>query len=251
MKLQFEIDEEMINLIPPATKYDRDALRNDIIKRIEVLGEDKAISQNILLGPDGRCIDGRTRLTILAELGVLVPKEKITMLEMGTSKEEVMMEVRSANSRRNLTTTQKATVAYRTYLASKNNDGGKKLTLKEIAKEYAIGYTTMKNLHAIAKYNPDFEHALWSGHTVEIVDQNGNETKTSSINSVRQHIERIKEHGKISETDIHEWNENSAIKTQAGKDWYYNKLKYEEVTSIQHKLDLIELANYKFKAEVL
>lgn len=242
MKLQFEINEKMVNLIPQASESDRTALKMDIVERWEHFGKDKALLQNILLGPDGRVIDGRTRLEILAELNLVVPEDKIERLPYGTSEEHVIMAVKSANMRRNLTTTQKVFMAMRSYLLAKEER--QKVTLPGIAKSFNVGSTTLKNAMYINTKSENIANTLWAGKSIDIINSKGEKVTSSSVNSVCQYLKRLEEESEKKEE--HEWKADSNIKTQAGKDWYYSQIKLLGINCPQTKMMIAELANYKF-----
>ena len=248
-ELQFELDQEMVELIPAMNTAEYEALKTDITNRVQAVGEDRALSQNIILGPDGKCIDGRTRLTAMAVLGLTVPTDKITMLPYGTTRDEVIMEVKSANARRNLSKTQKATVAYRSYLASHiNPKTGKKLTKRDAAKQYGIGYTTLNNLSLIHKLKPEWEEALWAGKAIEIENKEGDSITTTAINSISIYVARWAEDNIVRVKEIsdheHKFGEGN-IHTQRGKDWY-KEITDKHKLPLEVKLHLEEMANMKF-----
>ena len=245
MKLEFEINEQMIDLVPQANQSDRQSLKLDIMHRYQVLGADKVLLQSILLGPDGRVVDGRTRLEILGELGLKVPKDKIERMPYGTTDDQVIMAVRSANLRRNLTVTQKVFMAMRAYILEKNNK--KKVTLNEIANSFGVGSTTLKNALYINKSDKDIADKLWSGNAVEVISQDSEAITTSSVNTVCQYLKRKEESALLKKCEKHEWSSDTYIKTQEGKDWYYDQIKLIRTDCPIMKMRLAELANYKFE----
>lgn len=246
-KLQFEINDQMIELIPQANQADRQALKLDITHRWEVLGEDKVLLQSILLGPDGRVVDGRTRLEILSELGLEVPKDKIERMPYGTTDEQVIMAVRSANMRRNLTTTQKVFMSMRAYLLEKSNK--KKVTLSEFAKSFGIGTTTLKNALYINKVDKTTADKLWAGYAIDVISQDNQVVSTSSVNTICQYLKRQEESSVLIACNKNEWSSEANIKTQAGKDWYYKQIKMIKTDCPITKMRLAELANYKFTTD--
>lgn len=248
MKLQFEINEKMVNLIPEAGPADREALKLDIIKRWETFGEEKALLQSILLGPDGKVLDGRTRLEIMSEIGLLVPESKIERMPYGTTEEDMIMAVKSANMRRNLSLTQKIFMCMRSYLMSKENN--EKTTIPGIAKMYGIGSTTLKNALYINKCNEGFSKSLWEGHAVPVINEKNQEILTSSVNTICQYLKRLEEANSVKRNDDHEWKADSNINTQAGKDWYYSQIKLlGNDATYPVKIMMVELANLKFIKE--
>ncbi len=228
MKAQdFRFNEEMLELIPEASPSDKLALEEDIKNRVKMFGADdqNILIQDILLDPAGLVIDGRTRVGIFEKYDLEIPKNKIRKLPYGTTKERILMEIRSANNRRNLTITQKAMIAAKLYLKMKQKKE-KGIATKKIAEENGVGDTTLKNALYIKDTDNDVAEALWKGNSVDIVNEHGKQTTTTSINSVRQYLQREKEKALNTRIDSdHEWDPYAYIKTQTGKDWYKKLMK--------------------------
>lgn len=216
----FIFNEEMLALIPEASPSDQAALEEDILSRVKMFGKDDndILIQNILLDPAGLVIDGRNRINIFKKYDLNIPEKRIRKLKYGATKDRILMEIKSANKGRNLTLTQKAMIASKLYLQMKKKKE-KGTTHKRVAKENGIGETTLKNALSIRVLDADIADSLWEGRAVEIINEKGKATTTTSINSVCQYLQREKEKELNTFIDNpHEWDAYAFIKTQIGKD---------------------------------
>ena len=118
----------------------------------------------------------------------------------------------------------------------------------QIAKSWGIGEGTLKNARYIAKEKPEFIDPLFNGKTVTIENAEGKKIESNKITAIYAFLKRKEE--SVAENTDHAWVEDSYIKTQAGKEWYYRQL--EEIGIIgekKTKMLIAELANYKFIKE--
>lgn len=225
---KFPINDKLAGIVPMASEKEQIALTDDIAKN--GLREPIVLWRNQIV--DGRC---RQKACNLA-MKPIMAKE----LDSNLTEDEVRIFVKSVNTRRNLTSTQKIISACKDSM--ENNDSRK---VSDIALSWGISETLLKNARYIYIKRPEFIRPLFEGMSVEIVNQNGVDTITNKVSAIYAHIKR--EEQSIMEDDKHGWNEDSNIKTQAGKDWYYAQIKLIKSTCPIMKMRLAELANYKFE----
>lgn len=120
------------------------------------------------------------------------------------------------------------------------------MSIVMIAKSWGIGDKTLKNARYIAKQRPEFVEPLFNGKTVTITNMTGDEIESNKVTAIYAFLKRLEE--SVVEDVEHAWDENAAIKTQAGKEWYYKQIKeIVDYSDVKMKILLAELANYKFK----
>lgn len=151
-----------------------------------------------------------------------------------------MVVVKSLNTRRNLSHTQKLISACKETFRSTNSK-----SVKEIALAWGVSGTLLKNARYIYTERPEFIDPLFNGNSVTIIGSNGKETQTNKISAIYAYIKREEENA--TRNDDHGWNPDAQIKTQAGKEWYYQTLKTEgKEISVFMRMILTEHANLKF-----
>ena len=228
MDEQFEV-HEYAALVPLANAVEQDALTKDI--------KNHGLREPIVLWR-GKVVDGRCRLKACKTVGERI---RIKELDDELTDVEVKAFVKSVNTRRNLTVTQKIMSACRVSLDKDNN-----LKLQELAESWGISFSILKNARFIAKNAPEYVVPLFNGETVGIYDAKDTYIMTNKITAVWAYIKRKQEN--VKEDDRYGWDENSYIKTQAGKDWYYEQVRVAgEVGDMKYKRLVAELANYKFE----
>ncbi len=225
--INYEI-HEYAGLVPMASEEEQTSLTNDI--RLNGLREPIVLWK-------GEIVDGRCR-----QIACKINGERIRTKELDDSltDEEVKIFVKSINTRRNLTSTQKVMSACRQSL-----DPSVKLTIKEIAKSWGITETLLKNAKYIAKNRPEFIDPLFNGKSVVIVNSKGLEITSNKVTAIYAFVKR--ENESVSENNDHAWHENTYIKTQKGKEWYYDAINKNKIKDIPTRMMIAELANYKFK----
>lgn len=226
--IKLEINHKLAGLVPMANAKEQEILNEDIEKNGQI--------EPIVLW-QGKIIDGRCRNLACILLGL---EPKIRELPWNTTEEEARALVKSLNTRRNLTQTQKIISACRVSM-----DSLVKTKLKEVAKEWGISETILKNARHIAKERPEFVDPLFNGESVQIVSQDGEEVYSSKISTIYAFVKRNSQ--SVKEDRSHGWNPNSNINTQAGKDWYYAQIKIIGNADVIVKMHMVELANYKFQ----
>lgn len=227
----FPVNEALAGLVPMATEVEQAVLTADI--------SDNEQRDPIILW-HGEVIDGRCRQRALTTLGKHILYRE---LDDKLTEDEVRIFVKSVNTRRNLTSTQKVMTACRESLREGNTR-----KLVDIAKSWGISEGLLKNARYIAKVRPEFVGPLFDGSTVKIINQHGVEVETFKVSAVYAYIKKAEE--RAVENIDHAWREDTYINTQIGKEWYYEQVRLLELVGINHaKRYFAELANYKFTIE--
>ena len=219
---------DFAGLVPLASDEEQEALNEDI--------KENGLREPVVLW-QGKIVDGRCRQQACVYAG---EKIRIKELDDNLTDEEVRITVKSLNARRNLTMTQKIMSACKVLLDANNS-----MSSKDLAKAWGISKAILDNAKYVAKQRADFIAPLFNGKAVTIIDSRGKEKLSNKISTIYASVKRMEEN--VDECTEHGWNPNSAINTQAGKDWFYNQTSNIDSnnTVLLHHL-LIELANYKF-----
>ena len=226
----YPIHEDLAGLVPMANEAEQLILKNEI-------KEENGLLLPVVLWR-GHIVDGRCRQKACVELDIEMLVEE---LDPDLSYDEVARKVKGYNSRRNLTPTQKVMAACRQSLKSSC-----KLSTIEVAKAWGIGRDILSNARYITSVNPDMAETLFNGGSVEVIDTNGRAKLTNKVTTIYAYLRKLAE--AVVEDNQYAWQEDTYIKTQAGKEWYYAQialLDYQTVP-IQVKMYVAELANYKF-----
>lgn len=227
----FPINEELAGLVPMATEVEQAVLTADIRENEQ---------RDPIVLWHGEVVDGRCRQKALTTLGKHIMYRE---LDDRLTVEEVRVFVKSVNTRRNLTSTQKVMTACRESLREGNTR-----KLVDIAKSWGISEGLLKNARYIAKVRPEFVGPLFDGSTVKIINQHGVEVETFKVSAVYAYIKKVEE--RATENTDHAWREDTYITTQVGKEWYYEQVRLMELVGVsQAKKYIAELANYKFSKE--
>lgn len=226
----FEVNEELAGLVPLANIAEQSALTQDIA--------DNGQKEPIVLW-QGKVIDGRCRQKALMTIEHHIMYKE---LDDTLTEEDVRIYVKSVNTRRNLTHTQKVMSAVRDSL--RPGSGPK----HNIAKAWSISKGLLDNGRFIARERPEFIEPLFNGESVYITNAEGNEVTSDKVSTIYASIKRDME--SAVEDNSHAWSEKSAIKTQKGKEWYYEFVKKNKITDIPTRMAIAELANYKYYVKV-
>ncbi len=225
----FEINDKLAGVVPMALPQEQIAMMNDIMENEQ---------RDPIVLYKNKIVDGRCRMKALTQLGKnYIYKE----LDSELTEQEVKTFVKSVNTRRNLTLTQKIIVACNYYLEDEINT-----TIKETAMSWGISAGSLNNAIYIAKYKPDFIEPLFNGLTVEIRDKDGNIKFSNKVTAVYAYVKREHENV-LKKEDEHSWSADSSIQTQAGKEWFYSFIKKHSITNIEIMIALADSANYKFQ----
>lgn len=226
----FEIDEDKAGLVPMAGEAEQIAMSSDIRENGQI--------EPITLWR-GKIVDGRCRQKALSMIGILPIKYK--ELDSSMTDDEVEIYVKSINTRRNLTLTQKLISAAREYIKSKSKSKAK------IAQSWGVGSGTLDNAIYILRKRPDLAQGLFDGNSVDIINDKKQEVQSNKITPVYAYVRREVEKVQ-TEDEEHSWSANSYIKTQVGKEWFYDEMRKRKIkTNVEAQKILAEMANYKFK----
>jgi hypothetical protein len=228
----YEIDE-LASIVALANEKEQLALVEDI--RLNGQQEAAVLWQN-------RLVDGRCRQLACHTLGIDL---KVRHLNSDLSREDVAKIVKSLNTRRNLTMTQKIVSAYKQQLRTKD-------TNESIASQWAISVPSLKNMKYIAKHQPSLVEPLFNGNTVTVNDPDlGYDVTTNKVNTLARVVKKQLEAGKlvIDDSEEIEFSVDGVIKTEAGKNWYYSTVNTLGIKDLGVRMLMVELANLKFKLE--
>lgn len=225
----FEINE-LAGLVPMATPKEQVALTEDI--------NNNGQREPIVLWK-GKVVDGRCRQLALTTLG----NRDITYKELDDTltEEEVTIYVKSVNTRRNLTVTQKAITGAKEWIDGKG-------TQHSIAKSWGISERLLASAKYIATHKPEFIKPLFDGRSVSVMVQRKYESvevDTDKVSIIAKAVKYELERAKLVKDNavVHEWNADSLIATEAGKQWYAEHASEIDPVMIPY---MIELANFKF-----
>ena len=225
----FEVNEELAGIVPMANMAEQAALTEDI--------RENGLREPVILWRN-KIVDGRCRQKACLATGVRI---KARELDDDLTEEDVMVVVKSFNTRRNLSTTQKLISACKETFNPKN----KAKSIIGLAKAWSVSHTLLKNARYIYTERNEFIEPLFQGGCVTIVGSNGKETQTNKISAIYAYLKRLEENA--NRNDDHGWNPDAQIKTQAGKEWYYGVIKsIAKDTSVPIRMMMVELANFKF-----
>lgn len=196
-------------LVPLASEEEQNALKTSIAR----IGQ----TDPIVLWQN-KIIDGRCRQQACLDLGIAVKTEE---MPWNSTYEEAMNRALSATTRRNLSSTQKAMSA--AYLSLNKRV---KNTIEQLAQEFAVSVTLIKNAKFIIKHEEGMAKTLFSGGNIEIINKDRQVVSSSGVSAVCAHIKRQKEvaqKGHYAAKEVfNDWNPDAQIKTQLGKDKFSN-----------------------------
>ena len=174
----FPINESMAGLVPMASEADQVALNDDIAENGQ--------KDPIVLWR-GEIVDGRCRQKALQLIhGPVIYKE----LDPELSEEDVRVVVKSLNTRRSLTLTQKGMVAAYDSLKPNSN------SIPVVAKSWGVGRGTVDNARYIIKQDDRIAKRLFDGESVDIVNKDGKEVSSNKITAVYAYLKRKEEGAK-------------------------------------------------------
>jgi uncharacterized protein YcgI (DUF1989 family) len=88
---------------------------------------------------------------------------------------------------------------------------------------------------------------LFNGKTVQIVDAKGNQVLTNKISAIHAHVKREEED--VTPTETHTWTADMHIKTQAGKDYFFEFIRETNAKDVRLFEPIAHWINDRFKAE--
>ena len=227
----FPINQKLAGLVPMANEAEQAVLTADIKENEQ---------QDPIVLWRGEVVDGRCRQKALTMLNKHILYRE---LDDNLTEDEVRVFVKSVNTRRNLTTTQKVMSACKESLRE-----GETRPLQVIAKAWGISKEILVNARFIAKERPGMAELLFNGKSVEIIDNSGNAKLTNKITTIYAYLKKLSE--AVQEDTQHAWQADTYVKTQVGKEWYYDQVASMDSQSDKIRLRMLvaELANYKFAA---
>lgn len=194
----------------------------------------------------GMIVDGRCRQLACATLGVdLLTRE----LDSSLSEAEVAKIVKSLNTRRNLTETQKIVSAY----LEQERSG---VTNKQIAQEWAIAVRSLQNFKYVASHRPEMVEPLFNGDSVKIIDPDkGHKITTNKVNTLARIVKLEQEMGKVeivkpAQVDAMQYSIINAISTEAGRAEHKDLVKAFKYSNSKEEMFsamAAELMNYKYQ----
>ena len=226
----------LANIVPLADEKEQIALTEDIKSNKQ---QEPAVLWK------GEIVDGRCRQIACQALGI---KLKTRKLDDNLSHEQVGQIVKSLNTRRNLTDTQKAMSAY-------IQQEKKWETNAVVAKKWGLSLGSYKNARYLAINKPEVIKDLFDGNSVSMYDPDkGYVVTTTKINTLARIVKKMIEADvveDISGRPVIEWSADASINTEAGKAWFYNMMKIRDIAESNMAIrgDYIEYANLKFKKE--
>ncbi len=204
------------------------------------------LQDDIVLWDDGtgeKVVDGRCR-----QIACVATDTTITtrVLDSTLSYDTVAKIVKSLNTRRNLTDTQKTMSALKQYQSTNGKQS-------DIAKQWAIGHRTLQNAVYIAKHRPEYIDPLFNGNSVRIYDSTkGLTVTTNKVTGIAKLIKTAEELSVVEDiSNKVEWAADAYIKMESGKAWYYAAVDMDNIPTdnISARMKYAELANYKFNKE--
>jgi len=187
-------------IVPLPTEEEQLSLTNDIDK-------------NGLLEPiriyKGEIVDGRSR-----QKACIATNTRIRYIELDSelTGKEVLVTVKSLNTRRNLTNTQKVISAVKEYFRQKEN--GLKVKQSDTAIAWGISLRLLASGIYIYKAKNSLIEPLFNGLSVELTSPNGRKIKTSTISKIQKILKDIENSMLENETTFDPANN---INTQEGR----------------------------------
>ena len=226
------VNEEMAGLVPLASMDEQAALTADI--RANGLREPVVLWK-------GEIVDGRCRQIACGLAGKpLMAKD----LDNELNANEVEIFVKSINTRRNLTATQKIIVA-----CKESFKEGNKLSVVKLGESWGVSASLIKNARYIHKVRHSLIEPLFNGMSVDIVDKRGNEITTNKVSAIYAWAKRYEEsmEGVGSMKEEYGYKENTQLKTQHAKDFYQDLVSNLNIseTDIFLRVALVDYANLK------
>jgi hypothetical protein len=223
----FPINQTLAGLVPMASDAEQAVLTADI--------KNNEQREPIVLWR-GAVVDGRCRQLALMTLGKHILYRE---LNDKLTEQEVKIYVKSVNTRRNLTQTQKVMAACR-----ESFQEGEKRKLFVIASSWGISEVILKNARYISKIKPEWAEALFDGKSI-VITHNGEEKYTNKVSTIYAYLRKEVEKAVVD--NEFGWSEDTAFTTQAGKEWYYDFVRHYNVSEIAVRMALVQLANYKYR----
>lgn len=227
----------LANLVAMANEREQAALTQDILNNGQ---NEPAVLWK------GKIVDGRCRQLACTTLGIAL---KTRELDAALTEDEVTKVVKSLNTRRNLTETQKLASAYleQERIGKTNN---------EAAAEWAVSVRSLQNFKYIAQHRPELVSPLFNGDSVAIIDPDkGYKVTTNKVNTLARIVKLEQELGKVeivkhSQAEAMQYSVNGSISTEIGRAEHKDLVGAFRVSSSKEAMFsamAAELMNYKYK----
>lgn len=227
----------LANIVAMAGEREQHALTQDIKKKGQ---QEPAVLWR------GQLVDGRCRQLACAALDMELETRE---LDDSLSEEEVAKIVKSLNTRRNLTESQKLASALKEQLSTGQSNG-------EVATSWGVAVRSLQNLKYVAAHRPELVEPLFNGDSVVIIDPDkGYKVTTNKVNTLARIVKLEQEIGKVqivspTQLEAVQYSVVGSISTEAGR-----KEHKDLVAAFKHSASkeqmfsamAAELMNYKYK----
>lgn len=267
---------ELANIVPRANLAEQEALNHSIASR----GYQTSLG-NILLWQGAIC-DGRNRQEACLKAN-LDPRDYTIELSTTNTYEEVESLIFSANTRRNLSDTQKTITAYRTSTLKGHTRESSSKQWGVPVRQMAYVASITKTLQKVSQVSNIIYYGISTssgvkfypfrgtptnsvqGHfseqsanalldrlsddcSIRVLLQDGIKTSTKSVKVVAQRLKLLLEEQSliVEEEDTIQWNPDSQITTEAGKHYYYTTIENLDLP-VRIKIELANYANLKYR----
>lgn len=227
----------LANIVAMAGEREQAALTQDILRNGQ---REPAVLWR------GQIVDGRCRQLACTTLDIPLETRE---LDSSLTEAEVSKIVKSLNTRRNLTETQKIVSAYLEQQRTGQTNG-------QIADEWAIAVRSLQNFKYVATHRPELIEPLFNGDSVKVIDPDkGHKITTNKVNTLARIIKLGQEQGKVeivtpTEIESKQFNVHGIIKTEIGKAEHRNLVNAFKCSSSKEEMFsamAAELMNYKYQ----
>jgi hypothetical protein len=216
--------------------------------------EQQALTQDILRNGQnepavlwrGKIVDGRCRQLACTTLGIPLETRK---LGDKLTEDEVAKVVKSLNTRRNLTETQKIVSGYLEQQRTGQTNG-------QIAEEWAVSVRSLQNFKLVAMARPELVEPLFNGDSVVVIDPDkGYEVTTNKVNTLARIVKMEQEKGRVKvvkpeEVEAMQYSVNNLISTELGRAEHRDLVAAFKHTGNKEQMFsamAAELMNYKYQ----
>lgn len=236
MSKNYEI-HPLANIVAMANEREQQALTEDIRKHGQ---KEPAVLWK------GQLVDGRCRQLACITLDIDLITRK---LDDNLTEDEVVKVVKSLNTRRNLTETQKLASAYYAQINTGSSN-------KEVAADWAVSLRSYQNFKYIAQHRPELVLPLFNGDSVAVTDPDkGYKVTTNKINTLARIVKRSQEVGRVQivsamEVEARQYSVDSVIATEIGRAEHRDLVKAFQSSSSKEQMFSVmaaELMNYKYQ----
>lgn len=224
--------DDLAYVVPMAIPEELDALALDI--------QENGLREPVMMWR-GKVVDGRCRDLACTRVGERI---RVKELDDELTEEDVERLVKSVNTRRNLSKTQKTMVAARNYLDTKGR--GIKISIAKAAQEWGVSDRYVKHGIKLWEACPDWAQKLFDGEAIDL----GNDGK---IYNVYQAVKLCKPLGSKDDDRDNGARIIDIIKTQNGVKEYEKVIReFKNISTKSEqehyiKTKIAELMNYKWR----